>query len=84
MAGNTWEKRQREKAKRERKEAKRARRDEKREAQGETPEQEGPTNEELMEQFADLNRAHAEGNVDEATFLLRRNAIWTAMGLPVD
>ena len=82
MAGNTWEKRQREKARRERKEAKRAKRDEKREGTGE--DEDGPTSEELMEQFATLNREHADGAVDEATFLTRRNEIWLAMGLPVD
>ena len=82
MAGNTWEKRQREKARRERKEAKRARRDEKR-VMG-SPQEEGPTNEELMEQFAALNREHAAGAIDDATFQERRNEIWVAMGLPVD
>ena len=83
MAGNPWEKRQREKAKRDRKEAKRARRTEKRESKAGPPE-EGPTNEELMSQFAALNRDHAAGSVDEATFKTRRNEIWLAMGLPVD
>ncbi len=82
MAGNTWEKRQREKARRERKEAKRARRDEKR-AEG-TEVTEGPSNEELMEQFAELNREHAAGGIDDAAFQERRNEIWVAMGLPVD
>ena len=82
MAGNTWEKRQREKARRERKELKRAKRDEKRDLTG--SEEEGPTSEELMEQFATLNREHAQGSVDEATFQTRRNEIWLAMGLPVD
>ena len=83
MAGNPWEKRQREKARRERKEAKRARRDEKREAKG-GPVEEGPTSEELMQQFAALNREHDAGDIDDATFKLRRNEIWLAMGLPVD
>jgi hypothetical protein len=82
MAGNTWEKRQREKARRERKELKRAKRDEKREA-GETDE-EGPSNEELMEQFAALNKEKAAGTIDEAAFQEKRNEIWLAMGLPVD
>lgn len=83
MAGNPWEKRQREKARRERKEAKRARRDEKRKA-AEGPVEEGPTDEELMAQFAALNREHASGALDDATFKARRNEIWIAMGLPVD
>ena len=83
MAGNTWEKRQREKAKRERKEAKRSKRDEKREA-GAEPTEEGPSSEELMAQFAQLNREHTKGEIDEATFKVRRNEIWVAMGLPVD
>ncbi len=83
MAGNPWEKRQREKAKRERKEAKRARRDEKRKSAG-APEEEGPSNEELMAQFAALNREHTAGEIDDATFKVRRNEIWVAMGLPTD
>ena len=83
MAGNPWEKRQREKAKRERKEAKRARRDEKRKS-AEGAVEEGPTSEELMAQFAALNREHAAGEIDEATFKTRRNEIWIAMGLPTD
>ncbi len=82
MAGNTWEKRQREKARRERKELKRSKRDEKREAGEEDVD--GPTNEELMEQFAALNKEKAAGEIDEAAFQLRRNEIWLAMGLPVD
>ena len=80
---SSWEKRQREKARRERKELKRARRDERREAKA-APVDEGPTNEELMQQFAALNREHAAGAIDEATFILRRNEIWLAMGLPID
>ncbi len=83
MAGNTWEKRQREKARREKKEAKRARRDERRQAK-EIPAEEGPSPEELMEQFAALNREHTEGQIDETTFKARRNEIWLAMGLPAD
>lgn len=83
MASNTWEKRQREKAKREKKELKRAKRDEKRDlAAGEV--EEGPTSEELMAQFAALNREFAAGSVDEPTFRLRKNEIWLAMGLPAD
>ena len=83
MAGNPWEKRQREKAKRERKEAKRARRTEKREAKV-GPVEEGPSSEELMSQFAALNRENDQGAIDEATFKARRNELWLAMGLPID
>lgn len=83
MAGNTWEKRQREKARRERKEAKRARRDDRREAKA-GPREEGPSNEELMEQFAALNRKHAKGEIDAESFKVQRNEIWAAMGLPLD
>ncbi len=83
MAGNPWEKRQREKAKRERKEAKLARRTEKRKAKA-GPAEEGPSNEELMSQFAELNREHAAGSIDDETFKARRNEIWVAMGLPTD
>lgn len=80
MAGNTWEKRQREKAKRERKEAKRAKRDEKRGTETE----ETRSNEDLMAEFTALNREHAAGTIDEETFKLRRNEIWLALGLPPD
>ena len=83
MAGHPWEKRQREKAKRERKEAKRARRTEKREAKV-GPVEEGPSSEELMSQFAALNREHDQGTIDETTFKARRNELWLAMGLPID
>ncbi|MCO4774316.1 MAG: hypothetical protein KDA24_30110 [Deltaproteobacteria bacterium] len=83
MAGNTWAKRQKEKQRRERKEAKQRRRDDRR-ADAAEPAEEGPTNEELMEQFAELNREHASGDIDEVTFKARRNEIWIAMGLPAD
>lgn len=83
MAGNTWAKRQKEKARREKKESKRARRDERREENAE-PAEEGPTNEELMERFAALNREHSAGEIDAETFKVRRNEIWVAMGLPAD
>ncbi len=83
MASNTWEKRRKEKVRRERKEAKRAKRDEKRESTSE-PVEEGPTNEELMAQFAALGREHAQGAIDDATFQVRRNEIWLALGLPED
>ena len=83
MAGNTWEKRQRVKVRRERKEAKRARRDDRRAAKA-GPQEEGPTNEELMQQFAALNRRHAAGEIDAETFRAERNVIWEAMGLPAD
>jgi len=83
MAGNTWEKRQREKAKRERKELKRSKRNEKRdEAAG--PVEEGPSHEELMAEFAALNRKHAAGEVEEADFMARRRELFIAMGVPVD
>ncbi len=82
MAGNSWEKRQREKAKRERKEAKRARRTDKRTAGVEPVE--GPTPEELMAEFAELNRNHAAGQVPEEEFLARRRELFIAMGVPVE
>ncbi len=83
MAGTTWAKRQKEKARREKKEEKARRRDERR-MTGEHEAVEGPSNEELMERFAELNRQHASGAIDADTFKERRNEIWLLMGLPVD
>jgi hypothetical protein len=81
MAGNTWAKRQREKTKRERKEAKRARSTDKREG-GPDDLGEGPSPEELMAEFQQLNRDHAEGKVDDKAFQARRNELYIAMGVP--
>lgn len=80
MAGTTWDKRQREKAKREKKQARALRREMKRE-QVDEPE-EGPNEEVLMKRFAQLNQARAAGRIDEDTFLAQRDEIWEAMGLP--
>lgn len=78
----TWEKRQRQKAKKERKELKRATRDEKRDMAAEPVEE--LSNDELIAQFAQLNRDHGAGKIDDATFTEQRNEIWKAMGLPID
>lgn len=80
MAGSTWEKRQREKAKREKKAARRMRRDMKRERPAEPDE--GPDQEELMQRFAALNQALQEGRINQETFDIQRDEIWEAMGLP--
>jgi hypothetical protein len=82
MAGTTWEKRQRERAKREKKEAKRARRD----ARAERPEgdEDEPDRDELMARFTALNKEKAQGLIDEDTFTERKNEIWVALGLPTD
>ena len=80
--GNTsWEKRQREKAKRERKEAKRARREERKDAAGIEPVVEGPTPDELMEQFAELGRKHAAGQLSDDAFEAARSEIFEQVGL---
>lgn len=79
MAGSTWGKRQREKAKREKKAARRARRDMKREDTGEPVEVDQAA---LMQRFAALNQALAEGRINQETFDEQRDEIWEAMGLP--
>lgn len=80
MAGSTWEKRQREKAKREKKAARLARRDMKRD--GPTEPDEAPDQDALMQRFAALNQALAEGRINQESFDTQRDEIWEAMGLP--
>lgn len=80
MAGTTWGKRQREKAKQEKKAARHMRRDMKRDRPAEEP-AEGDQDE-LMRRFAALNRALHEGRITQEAFDTQRDEIWEAMGLP--
>ena len=80
LAGSTWAKRQREKAKQEKKAARRMRRDMRREGPAEPDE--APDQDALMERFAQLNEALAQGRINRQTFEDQRDEIWEAMGLP--
>lgn len=79
MAGSTWGKRQREKAKREKKAARMARREMKRDMPAEPDE--GMDQQALMQRFAALNEAFQQGRIDQETFDEQKDEIWEAMGL---
>ena len=84
MAGKgrqSWEKRQREKAKREKQEAKRADRAERRSADPEEIDDEAPSEAELYERFARLSEAYADGRVDEETFEEKKAELFEMLGL---
>lgn len=87
MAGKgrqSWEKRQREKAKRDKQEAKRAEREERRNASAEDVEPaEGPSEAELYARFAKLSEAHAAGEVDDETFEEKRAELFEMLGLEI-
>ncbi len=80
MAGSTWGKRQREKAKQEKKAARRMRRDMKRDRPAEPDDV--VDQDALMQRFAALNQALAEGRINQEAFDDQRDEIWEAMGLP--
>jgi ATPase subunit of ABC transporter with duplicated ATPase domains len=77
-SGETFAKRQREKARQEKQAAKRARRLEKDEA--ETTE-EAPDLDALMEEFRIINEAHAAGELDAEEFEERRDDILMKLGV---
>ncbi len=77
-SGETFAKRQREKARQEKQAAKRARRLEKEE--GETTE-EAPDLDALMEEFRIINEAHAAGELDAEEFEERRDDILMKLGV---
>ena len=88
MAGKgrqSWEKRQREKAKRDKQIAKRADREERKIAAAETDEEpvEGPSEAELYAQFAKLSEKHAAGEVDDETFEEKRAELFEQLGLEI-
>lgn len=89
MAGKgrqSWEKRQREKAKRDKQMAKRAdrvEREERKAAAADEPEIEGPTEAELYARFAKLSERHNLGEIDDEAFEEKRAELFEALGLEV-
>lgn len=77
-SGETFAKRQREKARQEKQAAKRARRLEKDEA--ETTD-DGPDLDALMEEFRIINEAHAAGELEAEEFEERRDKILLQLGV---
>ena len=85
MAGKgrqSWEKRQREKAKRDKQTAKRADREE-RKTTGDEEEEvtDGPSDAELYERFAKLSEKHAAGDIDDEAFEEKRAELFELLGL---
>ena len=85
MAGKgrqSWEKRQREKAKRDKQALKRERREE-RGAEGdeEAVSDEGPSEQELYERFAKLSEKHASGEIDDEVFEAKRAELFEQLGI---
>ena len=78
-SGETFAKRQREKARQEKQAAKRARRLEKEEDGVDT--EEAPDLDALMEEFRIINEAHAAGELDSETFEERRDDILMKLGV---
>lgn len=77
-SGETFAKRQREKARQEKQAAKRARRLEK---DDETSTEEAPDLDALMEEFRIINEAHAAGELDSEEFEERRDDILMKLGV---
>lgn len=78
-SGETFAKRQREKARQEKQAAKRARRLEKEEEGAET--EEAPDLDALMEEFRIINEKHAAGELDSEEFEERRDDILMQLGV---
>ena len=88
MAGKgrqSWEKRQRERAKRDKQMAKRAEREERKAASAETDDEpaEGPSEAELYARFAKLSERHAAGEIDDETFEEKRAELFELLGLEI-
>ena len=86
MAGKgrqSWEKRQREKAKRDKQTAKRADREERKNVEPDEDSPEGPSEAELYARFAKLSEAFAAGDVDEETFEEKRAELFELLGLEI-
>ena len=85
MAGKgrqSWEKRQREKAKRDKQALKRERREEKGvDGDEETVSDEGPSEQELYERFAKLSKKHANGEIDDEVFETKRAELFEQLGI---
>ena len=78
-SGETFAKRQREKARQDKQAAKRAKRLEKDEEGEET--EDAPDLDALMEEFRIINEAHAAGELDSETFEERRDDILMKLGV---
>ena len=86
MAGKgrqSWEKRQREKAKRDKQIAKRAEREERKNVPAEEEPEDGPSEAELYAQFAKLSEKHASGALDDETFEEKRAELFEKLGLEI-
>lgn len=85
MAGKgrqSWEKRQREKAKRDKQALKRERREEKgAEGDDAAVTGEGPSEQELYERFAKLSQKHASGEIDDEVFEVKRAELFEQLGI---
>jgi hypothetical protein len=78
-SGETFAKRQREKARQEKQAAKRARRLEK--AEDEESTEEAPDLDALMEEFRIINEQHAAGELESEEFEERRDSILMQLGV---
>ena len=76
----SWDKRQRERTKKDRQAAKRAERAERKNSE-ETEEESGPSEAELYERFAQLSASHANGEIDDETFEVKKEEIFELLGL---
>ncbi len=76
----SWDKRQRERTKKDRQAAKRAERAERRSSENEIGD-EGPSEAELYERFAQLSASHANGELDDETFDIKKEEIFELLGV---
>ncbi|MEC7878877.1 MAG: hypothetical protein VX763_03560 [Actinomycetota bacterium] len=76
----SWDKRQRERTKKDRQAAKRAERAERRSSENEIDD-EGPSEAELYERFAQLSASHANGEIDDETFEIKKEEIFELLGV---
>ena len=78
----SWDKRQRERTKKDRQAAKRAERAERKNTEDDaTEEDSGPSEAELYERFAELSASHANGEIDDETFEVKKEEIFELLGL---
>lgn len=77
----SFNKRQRERAKKEKAAAKRARRQARPDDDAAEASEEGPDEDALLEQFRVLNEQHAAGSVDAEEFETRKQEIFEQLGL---
>ena len=76
----SWDKRQRERTKKDRQAANRAERAERRSSENEIDD-EGPSEAELYERFAQLSASHANGEIDDETFEIKKEEIFELLGV---